>query len=71
MEAGKWSIVEFLLDNGANINNETTYQETPLHCAVQEGNLDIVKFLLIEALILSLKMHMMKNLCILLLKQAD
>lgn len=37
--------MEFLLDNGANINNETTYQGTPLNCAVQEGNIDIVKFL--------------------------
>lgn len=34
-----------IFTNLQKILNETTYQKTPLHCAVQGGNLDIVKFL--------------------------
>lgn len=36
--------IEQLLRNGADINKKYEYDYTPLHVAVQENNIDIVKY---------------------------
>ena len=39
------SIVELLLDNGADIEHEDSWDGRPLHVAVKSGNLDLLEFL--------------------------
>ena len=38
-------IVKFLIQNGANINAQDTWNTTPLHYAASAGNLEVVDFL--------------------------
>ncbi|AVP87042.1 ANK repeat containing protein [Candidatus Phycorickettsia trachydisci] len=38
--------VRWLLDNGINVNEQDSYGETALHCAVLKGNLNLINFLL-------------------------
>ncbi|XP_005113592.3 protein fem-1 homolog B, partial [Aplysia californica] len=44
--AGHLDIVELLIKNGANVNNSTATNSTPLRAACFDGRLDIVKYLL-------------------------
>lgn len=44
--AGHMPIVEMLIKNGANVNNATATNSTPLRAACFDGRLDIVKFLI-------------------------
>ncbi|MDG7052918.1 MAG: ankyrin repeat domain-containing protein, partial [Wolbachia endosymbiont of Alcedoecus sp.] len=45
-QSGKWSVVELLLDRGANIDAQDKEGSTPLHFAAQKNNLDMAQFLL-------------------------
>ena len=40
------TIMEFLIDNGADVNAEDTYGMTPLHHTAIRGNIDALKVLL-------------------------
>lgn len=44
--AGHLDIVELLIKNGANVNNATATNSTPLRAACFDGRLDIVKYLI-------------------------
>lgn len=44
--AGHLDIVEVLIKNGANVNNATATNSTPLRAACFDGRLDIVKYLI-------------------------
>ncbi|MCC8371234.1 MAG: ankyrin repeat domain-containing protein [Rickettsia endosymbiont of Pseudomimeciton antennatum] len=44
--AGNINVVKILLENGADINAEDIYKNTPLHFACKEGNIEVIKELL-------------------------
>ena len=45
-------IVEFLIDNGVNIEEKTKNQYTSLHVACEDGHLSIVQYIIEKKIIL-------------------
>ena len=43
---GYLSIVQYLIEKGANIEAKDKYQQTPLHIACQNNNLPVVQYLI-------------------------
>ena len=43
---GNIEIIEYILDNGVDINSQNVFEETPLHWCCKEGNLQIAKLLI-------------------------
>jgi hypothetical protein len=52
---GRLNVVEFLLDKGVELNRDKGDGQTPLHCAVIGGQLEMVKLLLKQKVPLEVK----------------
>jgi len=45
-QQGFYSVVEFLVNCGADVNVRDSFEQTSLHCAASKGNTKVVEFLL-------------------------
>ena len=58
-------IVEFLIDNGVNIEEKTKNQYTSLHVACEDGHLSIVQYIIEKKIILKkIKINILFSCCL-------